>query len=199
MEQVWYFIRHGTPQVTGCLLGATDVPLSDLGWQQLSEAVAHFKNIDNVVSSPLKRCKAFAEHMCAHRNASLKVDAQLQEMNFGDWDGQPYELLWQQTSTPTIGQFWQSPNIYAPPNGESLQQFQTRIIQWWTKQLGNNRCRSNMVFTHAGVIKQLIGHILCLESSNMQAFNALDIGYGKVVSVHVYYDEQDKAWPKVVF
>ncbi|MBD1580833.1 histidine phosphatase family protein [Pseudoalteromonas sp. S16_S37] len=199
MHQVWHFIRHGQPQSKGCLLGASDIPLSDEGWQQLVDSVAHLTQVDTIVSSPLKRCRDFAEHVSAKLKCLLLIEPRLQEMNFGDWDGKSYEVLWQQTSNPTIGQFWQSPDCYTPPNGESLQLFQARVINWWSGQLRHNRSANNVVFTHAGVIKQLVSHILKLEPNNTHAFHALEVGYGKCVTVHVYYDEQDKAWAKVVF
>ncbi|CAM4029631.1 histidine phosphatase family protein [Pseudoalteromonas byunsanensis] len=199
MQQTWYFIRHGQPQVTGHLLGHSNVALSKLGWQQLSHTVESVTSGVLVFSSPLKRCKEFAQHYAQLHGYQFELDASLKEMNFGDWDGQSYESLWQLSHKPTLGQFWQSPHLYTPPNGESLLEFRRRVEQWWHFQLHSNRNPHNVVFTHAGVIKQLAAHILQIPISNPSVFSALDIEYGKVLKVSVYYDEQDKGWAKVVF
>lgn len=58
-------MRHGEPQGGRMLRGSTDHPLSDTGWQQVTDAVMRHTvegrpPYDAIVSSPLARCREFA-------------------------------------------------------------------------------------------------------------------------------------------
>jgi len=54
-------IRHGETISGHCYLGSTDSVLSESGWQQMRAAVLGQAPWDNIISSPLKRCRDFAE------------------------------------------------------------------------------------------------------------------------------------------
>ena len=62
MTTVIDFIRHGTPEGGRLYRGSTiDDPLGEKGWQQMWRAVGDLCHWDAIVSSPLRRCLAFAE------------------------------------------------------------------------------------------------------------------------------------------
>ncbi|MFM9785729.1 histidine phosphatase family protein, partial [Streptomyces scabiei] len=84
------------------LAGRSDFELSEKGVQQLEDTVAGFCDITSVTSSPLKRCKLFAQQLANTRQLPLNIDSAIAEYDFGDWDGQRYEVLWQQSSSPTL-------------------------------------------------------------------------------------------------
>jgi alpha-ribazole phosphatase/probable phosphoglycerate mutase len=54
-------LRHGEPAGGPRFRGTTDDPLSELGWQQMRATVGTQLPWEVVVSSPLRRCAAFAE------------------------------------------------------------------------------------------------------------------------------------------
>ncbi|MBB1419393.1 histidine phosphatase family protein [Pseudoalteromonas sp. SG44-1] len=196
-----YLLRHGELIEQGVLAGHTDFLLSELGRAQLHQACNELTNIELVQSSTLKRCSEFARSFSHAQQIPLFLTDQLREFNFGDWDGCKYDDLWQQTDSPGLGDFWQSPWQVTPPHGESMRDFYQRIATWWQTLLidiESNHTQAQLVLTHAGVIKQLLGIICQLpKESNQQ--NIFSIGYGKLICIDIYIDDSDKAWPRIVF
>ncbi|TMP38630.1 histidine phosphatase family protein [Pseudoalteromonas rubra] len=199
MQQTLYFIRHGEPLETGRLLGRTDMPASELGNEQVYAQLQACDAVTQVMSSPLQRCQTVARAFCESAGLSLQIDPRLSEMDFGDWDGQSYEALWQSTQSPGIGDFWQSPWQHTPPNGEPMSAFHLRLIDWWQQFTTTPSSQSTAIVTHAGVIKQLLTVWLGLPEGFDTHLSRLEIGYAKVIKVTVFYDDTGRAWPKVVF
>jgi len=198
----FYFLRHGELELQNVLAGRTDYLLSHKGFQQLHDAVAGLCDITTVTSSPLKRCKLFAQQLANTRQLPLNVDSAIAEYDFGDWDGQSYKTLWQQSSSPTIGDFWQNPWQVTPPNGESMSKFYSRVETWWQQflaMISTQYTGPHLVITHAGVIKQLLAIVCQLPRESLISQNVFSISYAGCVCVDVYIDEQGEAWPKIVF
>ncbi|RXF03967.1 histidine phosphatase family protein [Pseudoalteromonas phenolica] len=109
MTKTWYFLRHGKPVTTGILTGSkTDVAVSELGVAAMESALPKTVQFDACISSPMQRCLSFARKQSRQSNLPLVIAKQLQEMDFGDWDGRTYEWLWENTQNPSIGEFWQA-------------------------------------------------------------------------------------------
>lgn len=200
MTKTWYFLRHGKPVLTGILTGSkTDVPVSEVGLDAMGFALPQAVQFDAFISSPMLRCLRFAKDISEQSNLPLTIAAQLKEMDFGDWDGKSYDWLWAHATNPTIGEFWQAPWQYTPPNGESLAAFRSRVSKWWEAELSTRQTAHNLVVTHAGVIKQILAQVLELPIDSSASINCIEVGYAKLVKIEVYFDEADKPWPKVVF
>ncbi|TMP45066.1 hypothetical protein CWB96_04540 [Pseudoalteromonas citrea] len=199
MQQTWYFLRHGALIQSGVLSGRTDLALSELGIEQLYAKTKTLTDIDRIFSSPLQRCRQFATALSCRWQLPLSITDSLQEMDFGAWDGKSFEWLWSNTHNPSIGDFWQNPWLYTPPEAETMEAFYTRIQQWWHAQLATPNDSCNLVITHGGVIKQLLALILAFPKHDTRQQSLFDVGYGAMIKVQVYYDEQGIAWPKVVF
>lgn len=158
-----YLLRHGELVKTGILCGRTDIALSAVGEQQLSEATNRLPQISLCFSSPLNRCREFAQRFCQQQRLPLHISPHLQEMDFGEWDGKSYQSLWQRgtsgeasdeggnnatvdSNTPTLGAFWQNPWQCMPPNGEPMQSFTSRVDTIWQEiieQLQNHHANNN--------------------------------------------------------
>lgn len=197
-----YFLRHGELEQQNVLAGRSDFKLSKKGAQQLEDAVVGLCDITTVTSSPLKRCKLFAQQLASTRQLPLYIESAIAEYDFGDWDGQSYEMLWQQSSSPTIGDFWQNPWQVTPPNGESMSKFYSRVETWWQQFLtviSTQNTGPHLVITHAGVIKQLLAILCQLPRESSISQNVFSIPYAGCVCIDVYIDDQGEAWPKIVF
>jgi alpha-ribazole phosphatase len=99
----------------------------------------------------------FAEHFVKERDISLILDKNLQEMHFGDWEGQSIQQLYEQFPE-TLADFWQKPTQTTLPNAETMQQFHLRVSTAITdiqQQMQLNGWQSALVVTHGGVIKLL--------------------------------------------
>lgn len=203
----YYFLRHGEVADKTILAGHTDLSLGEQGMQQMRSST-YGLDIHRCMSSPLKRCLQFAKEFSFNQSLDLEVNDSIKEMNFGDWDGQPYQALWQMPS-PNVGDFWQSPIDVTPPNGESYADFSQRISLWWQAQLDvhhpltdhvdqNHESEQNvLVVTHAGVIKQILGLVTQLQPLS-QIHSRVSVGYGSVVCIKVYADANHPPWATLV-
>ncbi|WP_404340915.1 histidine phosphatase family protein [Pseudoalteromonas mariniglutinosa] len=196
-----YLLRHGELAEQGVLAGHTDFALSKIGIEQLNRTSAELTGIERIISSTLKRCSVFATEFANRQQIPLILTDQIREFNFGEWDGRKYELLWQQTHSPSIGDFWQDPWHVTPPSGESMADFHERVATWWQTLLvdiAKTKTQAQLVITHAGVIKQLLA-IICQLPKQSQQQDIFSIGYGKLVRIDIFIDENAVSWPKIVF
>ena len=200
-----YLLRHGEIASPEILAGKTDVELSSKGWQQLVLAGETLPEISHCISSPLKRCRLFAQHFCQQKNIQLSFEDKLKEMDFGDWDGQSYQQLWQQQpqqDESSIGQFWQNPWQYQAPNGELMQEFVNRVDHWWQQWLSaqvNDRSTlgNSLVIAHGGVIKHILARVLNLPIPGSSHMSAIEVPYAGLIKISVCHDAEGKHWPKL--
>lgn len=154
-------LRHGESELSHTLRGSLDDALTAKGWQQMLSSIDQSQTLpqqwDVVFSSPLQRCSMFAEHCVKERDIPLILDKNLQEMHFGDWEGQSIQQLYEQFPE-TLADFWQKPTQTTLPNAETMHQFHLRISTAMSniQQLMQlNGWQSALVITHGGVIKLL--------------------------------------------
>ena len=195
-----YLLRHGELVEQNVLAGHTDFVLSSLGVEQLNDACAQLADIERIISSTLKRCSVFATEFANRQQIPVELTEQIREFNFGDWDGCKYESLWQHTHSPSIGDFWQQPWQVTPPNGEHMADFYERVATWWQALLidiAKTEIQAQLVITHAGVIKQLLSIICQLPKDSPHGI--FSIGYGKLICIDIFIDENGDAWPQIIF
>ena len=158
--------------------------MSDNGFSQLTHATDTLKSIQRCISSPLIRCHAWTSAYCQQQSLFLEVDDQLQEMDFGDWDGQYYQSLWESTEKSTscsIGDFWQDPWQHQPPNGESMASFVNRVDSWW-----QDFC------------EHLLARVLNLPIPGTAHLASIEVPYGCLIKISLYRDESGKVWSKLL-
>ena len=154
-------LRHGESELSHTLRGSLDDALTAKGWQQMLSSIDQSQTLpqqwDVVFSSPLQRCSMFAEHCVKERDIPLILDKNLQEMHFGDWEGQSIQQLYEQFPE-TLADFWQKPTQTTLPNAETMHQFHLRVSTAMSniqQQMQLNGWQSALVITHGGVIKLL--------------------------------------------
>lgn len=185
MSTELFLIRHGEPQLTQALLGLTDSPLSELGWQQLATNSTTLTDIDLVIASPLKRCAVFAEHFARQNKLNLQVEPAFQESNFGDWDGQLYQDL--HVKFPQqMHEFFIDPANNTPPNGESLAQFSRRVEAALLRVLQAHEGKRIALFIHSGVIRTIIAWCLQMDYLKAVQFQRIALDYGSISQISVY-------------
>src|SRR6476661_7781248 len=107
-----HLLRHGETQGGARYSGGTDVALSSKGWLQMKTAVAG-GYWDLIVSSPLRRCAAFAEALAQELGVSCRLEADLREMSFGTWEGYSTAELMQRDAE-RLRLFWSDPSVHTP-------------------------------------------------------------------------------------
>lgn len=155
-----YFMRHGQTTHSDSLRGSLDDDLTDLGFAQMQSAWENFANkanIQAIISSDLIRCQRFAHFLNDKLHLPLQILPELQELHFGDWEGQKVADLYEKYPNE-LAKFWQTPTTFTPPNAEPLIHFANRIdkginhIKHFAIQHNLNNI---LVITHGGVIKYL--------------------------------------------
>ncbi len=90
----FWFLRHGETDwnAEGRSQGRTDIPLNSVGLLQARRAaktLAAIGGIATVVASPLVRARVTAEIAAEALGLPVEFDEGLQEVNFGEQEGQP--------------------------------------------------------------------------------------------------------------
>ena len=89
----FYFVRHGESlwNVENKICGATDIDLTEKGFQQAEQAAENILRqqlkIDMILASPLKRAYHTAQVISERTGIPLKAEPRLTEQNFGKWEG----------------------------------------------------------------------------------------------------------------
>ena len=154
-------MRHGETELSHTLRGSTDDALTQTGWQQMQQTLQHAIDVgqswDVIFSSPLQRCQQFAQSIATQLKLDLHCLPQLQEMHFGDWEGQSTQFLYE-TVPDQLEKFWLQPTEFSPPNAETLPQFDIRVSQAVAQMMAymqENGLKKALVISHGGVIKLL--------------------------------------------
>jgi alpha-ribazole phosphatase len=161
-------LRHGEPEGGDILRGRIDPVLTEMGWQQMRRATAIIADDTvsaltppwtHIVSSPLQRCRDFAEHVAQHTALDLCVDPRWQEIDYGDWDGMPLSE-WRQLAAPQFKEFRKDPSKLAPPNGEDFLSFRDRVLGAWQSLSEIADGSHVLLVTHGGVMRVLLPTVL---------------------------------------
>jgi len=152
-------IRHAQAEgnVTRRFHGWTDSGITDIGHKQAERTAERLRDvpIDFLYSSSMKRAVQTAEYIAKVKKLPIIQTDKLKEINGGDWEGNLFEEL--PKKWPKEHSTWEyKPHLHKMPNGESMVEFQERVvkeIQYIVKKHpGKNIC----VVTHGTVIKVLL-------------------------------------------
>lgn len=154
-------LRHGKTALSHTLRGSTDDALTAEGWLQmqrtLDQSLAMQRQWDVIVCSPLQRCHQFAAQAAEQLGLELMILPSLQEMHFGDWEAVEVQHLYD-TEPKALEQFWLQPTRFSPPNAETMQDFENRVMSGLGQMLQilqSHKYQRALVVTHGGVIKLL--------------------------------------------
>ena len=159
------FIRHGEPVGGRKYRGQIDDPLSEKGWAQMHAALGEDAPWSRVISSPLLRCRAFAEALAQQHGLPLEFEARFKEIGFGIWEGKTAEQI--EFAWPgTLAQFKADP-IHARPSGaEPLDDFYSRVAAGIEHVLRAYLDGHILVVGHAGVIRMALAYALAIPLEN---------------------------------
>ncbi|MGB5831380.1 MAG: histidine phosphatase family protein, partial [Thiohalocapsa sp.] len=128
-------IRHGEPVGGPMLRGnGCDHRLSHLGWQQMRAAVGDAEPWDQIISSPMARCREFALELAVRHRLPLAVEPQLREIGMGTWEGRRRAEI-AATEPDAYAAFLQDPIANRPPGGERLEALRARIGAVYDRQV----------------------------------------------------------------
>jgi alpha-ribazole phosphatase len=185
-------LRHGACEGGEIFRGSTDVALSELGWQQMTDKVAGVGSSkwDRIISSPLQRCQRFAEKLSSEQAVPMTVRENLREMHFGDWEGLPHNVA-RKRFPDEWAQFWESPAEASPPNGEAMPDFCQRICTELDDIALSHQGESVLLVIHGAVIRVMMCHWLGMP---MGAMTRINVPYAGLSRFKVYSQEGKTPW-----
>lgn len=163
-------LRHGRPEGGERFRGhGCDDPLEAIGWEQMQSAVNHYPSDtwQLVLSSPMRRCREFAERFAHDRSLPFEIVPDLKEIGFGAWEGLSRADLLRHRAEEYRA-FYADPVRSRPPGAEALETFRERVhaaLRPWLQD--SVRDERLLVITHAGVIRATLAWVLDLPSDRM--------------------------------
>jgi len=175
------FLRHGEPQGGNVYRGQQDDELTLLGWQQMQRHLVDKPPWQTILTSPLKRCAAFADHIRQECNIDVHHQKDLQEIHFGQWQGLTAEQI-EANDKAGFFAFYDDPLNNTPPLAESLEAFQQRCLSAWQQVLVQHQGEHSLVITHAGVIRIILVHVLSMP---LTALFQIDVPFACLSRIEV--------------
>jgi probable phosphoglycerate mutase len=162
-ETVIDFMRHGKPTGTSTYRGhGIDDPLSETGWEQMWATVGDQCPWTQIVTSPLSRCRAFAEALAERHALPVSVEDRFKEVGFGSWEGRAREEI-QASNAAEYAAFYRDPVNCRPPGAEPLGTFFERVSQAYEDLIRQFAGQQILVVGHAGVIRAMFAHVLAAD------------------------------------
>jgi len=160
-------IRHGLPEGGSRYRGhSLDDPLSATGWQQMWQAVGERHDWDQIITSPMSRCRDFAEQLAQRYGLPVAVHHDLREVGFGEWEGQTRAEL-QQHRAQEYRNFYADPVHNTPPGAEPAEAFKQRVSLAFETILRDYPTGDLLLVAHAGVIRAVACHVIGASAAGM--------------------------------
>lgn len=158
-------MRHGEPVGGRRYRGQSDDPLSEKGWSQMREAVGDAAPWTRIVSSPLARCRAFAETLAERHALPLVLDPRLREVGFGVWEGKNAAEI--ETAWPGhLARFKADPLAARPAGAEALDVFHARVRAALDELVAAQAEQHVLLVGHAGVLRMALAWALHMPLEN---------------------------------
>lgn len=186
-------MRHGEPVGGRRYRGHKDDPLSETGWRQMREAVAHHKPWDAIISSPLSRCAEFAIELAHRHTLSLSFDDRLKEISWGEWEGYTPDEI-NQKYPDALMRYWSAPHQNVPPGAERISDFQQRFTEAWNELLTQHAGKDLIIVGHAGITRAAICHSLNIPIENMFRIH---VDYAAITRIQVEHSKSS-AYHKLI-
>jgi len=147
-------LRHGEPVGGRRYRGhGVDDPLSEHGWAQMWAAVAADSAVwTRIVTSPLIRCRAFAEALGERLAVPVDAEAEIREVGFGVWEGlSPDEVAARYPQM--LVDFRADPVGRRPERAEPAQAFYDRNVHALKAIARRHPGEQLLIVAHAGTLR----------------------------------------------
>lgn len=190
-------IRHGECADGHIFRGHTDSLLSDTGKRHMLEVTHEHEGSSwqAILTSPLQRCQQVAQQLSQERQLPVDTLSELQEISFGDWDGQSFATV-ERDAPAAFAQYWQDREKHTPPNGEPLAQFHQRTETVLAYILKHYLGQHLLVVTHGGVIRSLLAHCLQMPIAAMQHIEVPPCCRSQL---KIYHSTEHKDWMQLIY
>ncbi|WP_030806383.1 bifunctional RNase H/acid phosphatase [Streptomyces mediolani] len=155
-------LRHGetalTPEKRFSGSGGTDPELSAVGRGQAERAAEHFAalgTVQEIISSPLRRCRETAVAVAARLGLDVRIDESLRETDFGAWEGLTFGEV-RERYGDDLTAWLASPDTAPTGGGESFAEVAERIAAARDRLVARYAGRTVLLVTHVTPIKTFV-------------------------------------------
>ncbi|WP_129768758.1 bifunctional RNase H/acid phosphatase [Streptomyces sp. L-9-10] len=155
-------LRHGetalTPEKRFSGSGGSDPELSAAGRRQAEAVAASLAargTIQEIVSSPLRRCRETAGAVASRLGLEVTVEEGLRETDFGAWEGLTFAEV-RERYADDLSAWLASPDVAPTGGGESFAAVGRRVAAVRDVLLERYRGRTVLVVTHVTPVKTLV-------------------------------------------
>ena len=173
-------IRHGEPEGGRAFRGHTiDDPLSEKGWQQMWKAIGEDAPWDQIITSPLERCQAFAEALMDVYKVPCSTEEDFKEVGFGSWEGKTPDEI-KASNLNEYDAFYHDPVNARPAGAEDLSAFIKRVSNAYNKTIEKYDGKHILIVAHAGVIRAIIANALHAEPIGLYRIKVNNAGVSRL-------------------
>ena len=151
-----YLVRHGESEANkrDAFLGHMDLPLTERGLAQAQLAAEHACTLgaDAIYSSDLQRAYQTAACTAAKVGMTVKTDANLREVDAGEWDGMTFADIWEKYPE-TFGVWANDIGHGACDGGENIGQLRQRVVGALNYIARANVGKKVLIFAHGTPIR----------------------------------------------
>jgi alpha-ribazole phosphatase len=145
-------IRHTRCGVLeGTCYGRLDVPLAETAATDIAATLCRTPRVNLVFSSPSRRCHTLASALAERDGCAVRVLPELQELDFGQWEG----LHWSEIPRSVSDEWTADPWHRAPPGGESELALSERVTSAATGLLQTSGDGRIAIVSHGGPLRLL--------------------------------------------
>jgi alpha-ribazole phosphatase len=164
-------VRHTRPADAGRCYGRLEVAIAPDFAAEADALAARLPRPDRIVTSPLGRCRRLADRLGARLRLPVAIDPDWQEMDFGRWEGLPWDAVPRSELDA-----WAADLLQARPHGgESVAMLLARTRR------ALDRCRGpagTLVVTHAGPMRAAL-----VATGGGDAAWRRAIGFGEAITL----------------
>ncbi|MEV6166095.1 bifunctional RNase H/acid phosphatase [Streptomyces sp. NPDC052052] len=184
-------LRHGetalTPEKRFSGSGGSDPALSATGRHQaerIAHALAARGTIEEIVSSPLRRCRETAAAVAARLGLDVRIEDGLRETDFGAWEGLTFAEV-RERYGPDLDTWLASAKAAPTGGGESFAEVARRVAATRDRLTSRYAGRTVLLVTHVTPIKTLVRLAL---GAPPEAMFRMELSAASVSAVAYYAD-----------
>jgi len=156
-------LRHGALEGGTRYRGQCDDRLTTEGRHSMDQVWSRIADqVEMIVCSPLQRCRLPAGEWAKTHNISLQVDARLEELHYGEWEGKTMTEI-SSTHQEMLQQWRRDPSGMTPPGGEAMDNFYQRLGNFWQQLCCEHEGKHLLLVGHSGVNRTLLA--IALQTS----------------------------------
>jgi phosphoserine phosphatase len=168
-----YLVRHGDTVANSRdrYIGSTDAALNAAGREQAQRLAARLRieAIRCVWSSERCRARETAETIAAPLGLAVRVEPQLNEIDFGEWEGLSIQEI--EARDPEKFVHWRSGDeAFRFPGGDQRLEFRARVRGALRAIVDDAAGADTLIVGHVGIVRTAVGDALGLAGNGLWSF-----------------------------